>query len=385
MTLACIVAAGMTKIGKRENLSARELFLEAFLEVMNDTPNLSRKDIEAVYVGCQSEAYDHQIMYGSLMTEWAGLLPSGSMRVEGCAASGALAFRLAVLDVMSGLHDVVLAAGVEKMSYRTTQEVTDILMAAADLVIEQWNGLTFPSIYAMMATEHMLKHGTTEEDMALVAVKNHKNAVQNPKAHLRKAVTVSDVLTSRPVAWPLKLYDCSPISDGAAVVVVTKPKLARRFTDIPVKVEGSGLASDTLGLYSREEISWPSAAVASSSEAYRMARIRPGQIDVAEVHDAFTINEIILMEALRFAPRGQGAKLIREGMTEIGGKVSVNPSGGLKARGHPIGATGLCQIYEAVEQLTGEAEKRQVPKAEIALTLNEGGSNAVVCTNVLRR
>lgn len=206
MTLATIVAAGISSIGKRERFSSRELFLEA----LEETPNLDRKDIEAVYVGCQSEVYEHQVMYGSLLTAWAGLLPKGSMRVEECAAAGALALRLAIMDVMSELHSVVLAAGVEKMSNRTTQEVTDILMSAADLVIEQWNGLTFPSIYAMMATEHMHKHGTTEEDLALVAVKNHKNALQNPKAHLKKAITVSDVLNSRPVAWPLKLYDCSP-------------------------------------------------------------------------------------------------------------------------------------------------------------------------------
>lgn len=385
MSKAAIVSAGMSKIGRRKGLSSRDLFLEAFLECLERAPNLDRKEIGAVYVGSQSEVYEHQIMYGTLLAEAGGLLPKPAMRVEGCASAGSMALRTAVMDVMSGMHDVVLAVGVEKMSERTVEEVTDVLMAAADLGFEQWNGLTFPSIYAMMAVAHMKKYGSTEEDMAMVAVKNHRNATKNPKAHLQKEISIEEVMNSRIVAWPIKLYDSSPISDGAAVAVVTKPEVAKKYTDTPVYILGTGLATDTLGLYTRNDLAWPEAAAISCGEAYTMAGVEPKDIDLAEMHDAFTINEILLCEAVGFAERGKGHLLVREGETSIGGRVSVNPSGGLKARGHPTGATGLAQVYEIFLQLRNEAEGRQVPQAEVALAVNEGGSDAAVVTHVFRR
>jgi len=235
----------------------------------------------------------------------------------------------------------------------------------------------------MMATSHMAKYGSNEEDLAAIAVKNHKNALDNPKAHIRKTITKEDVLNSRPVASPLKLYDSSPISDGAAVAILTKPELVRKFTDAPTYAVGMGHKSDTIGLYEREDICWPVAMVEACREAYGMAGIGPNEVSLAEVHDAFTINEVLAYEAAGFAERGQGHFLVRDGQMEIGGKVSVNPSGGLKARGHPVGATGLCQLYEIHNQLIGTCGSRQVPRARHGLTINEGGSNAIVATHII--
>ncbi len=383
--LASIISAGMTKIGVHKRLNTRELFLDAFSEALERVPNLDRKKIGAIYVGTQSETYEHQIMYGTALADWGGLLPIGAMRVEGCAAAGSMALRAGLMDIMAGLHDIVLVCGVEKMSNRTTQEVTDALMGAGDYAIEQWNGFTFPAIYAMTAVSYMNRYGATEDDMAMVGVKNHRNGSKNPKAHFQNEVNVDQILSSRIIAWPFKLFDCSPISDGAAVAILTKPEIARRFTDTPIRVEGSGNATGPLGLYEREDPISPEAVTLSCREAYKMSRVEPSQISLAEVHDAFTMIEIILTEAAGFAKRGTGYHLIRDGETEIGGKVSINPSGGLNARGHPIGATGLAQVYEIYLQLTGQAGKRQVPNADVGLSVNYGGSMSSVLAHVFKR
>ena len=383
--LASIISAGMSKIGKRENLTSRELFAEAFLECMERVRNLDRKEIGAIYVGSQSEIYEHQIMYGNLIAETAGLLPKPAIRVEGCAAAGAIALRSAVIDVMSGLHDIVLAVGVEKMTAQTVDNVTDALMSASEPTLEQYNGLTFPSIYAMMAVDHMHRFGSTVEDFAKVAVKNHHNGSLNPKAHLQREITIEDVLNSKVIAWPLKLYDCSLVSDGSAVALVCRPEIARKYSDAPIQVLGMGAATDTLGLYNRQDISWPNAAALACREAYKMAKVDSKQIRLAEIHDAFTINEILLSEAAGFSERGKGHHLIREGETSINGRISINPSGGLKARGHPTGATGLAQVYEIFLQLREEAEKRQVSELDYAVSVNEGGSDAVVVSHVFGR
>ncbi len=381
LMLASIVSVGMSKIGRRDKETSRELFAEAYLECLGKLPNLAPKDIEAIYVGSQSETYEHQIMYGNMIAESAGLLPKPAIRVEACAAAGAIALRSAILDVMSGLHDLVLAVGIEKMTGQSVENVTDALMAASD-PLEQRSGLTFPSIYAMMAVDHMHRFGSTEEDLAKVAVKNHHNGSLNPKAHLQKPISLEDVLKSKVVASPLKLYDCSPISDGAAVALVCKQEYARKYTDSPIQVLGMGSATDTLGLYNRNDLSRPRAAAEACQEAYKTARLDAKKIQMAELHDAFTINEILLSEAAGFAERGKGQDLIREGESAINGRISINPSGGLKARGHPTGATGLAQLYEVFLQLSGEGGPRQVANLEYALTLNEGGSDAAVVTHI---
>ncbi|AAL64218.1 MULTISPECIES: thiolase domain-containing protein [Pyrobaculum] len=378
MVLAYLVAAGMSKIGKREE-GSRELINEAFAEI---EPLIDPKEIEAVYVGVQSETYEHQIMYGTLAAEVLGLLPKEAYRVEACAAAGALAFHNAVMAVKSGLVDVALAVGVEKMSAKSTEEVTDALMAASDLV-DQLSGVTIPAHYAMIARRYMYQYGATEEDMCKVAVKNHKHALDNPKAHFRKQITVEECLNSRPIATPLKLLDSAPISDGAAVAVVASERVARKYTDTPIKILASTVATDTLSVSQREDMTWPYAVWEAAQRAYRQAKVEPSHIQVAEVHDAFTINEILMYEALGFSKRGSGYMLIREGQTYIGGKIAVNPSGGLKARGHPIGATGLAQIYELYLQLTGRAGSRNTG-AELGLAVNEGGVNSAVVVHILK-
>jgi acetyl-CoA acetyltransferase len=256
---------------------------------------------------------------------------------------------------------------------------------ASDFPFEQWQGITFPGLYALMATAHMQKYGTTEEQMAMVAVKNHHHGFLNPKAHMQKEITLEQAMTSKMVAWPLKLYDCSLITDGASCLILTKPELAKKFTDTPVHIIGSGQASDTIGLYEREELTTLAAAKAAGQEAYRMAGAKPKDIDVAEVHDCFTIAEIMAYEDLGLCNPGKGANLVKEGATSLEGQIPINTSGGLKAKGHPVGATGTAQAYEIYLQLTEQAEKRQVKDAEIGLTHNVGGSGATATVHIYRR
>jgi acetyl-CoA C-acetyltransferase len=235
-----------------------------------------------------------------------------------------------------------------------------------------------------MATAHMHEYGTTQEQMALVAVKNHFHGSKNPKAHMQKEITVETVLSSRFVAWPLKLYDCSLITDGASCVILTKPELASKYTDTPVHIVGSGQASDTIGLYERQSLTSLYASKLSAKTAYEMANVRPDDIDLAEVHDCFTFAELMAYEDLGFCPKGEGGKLVESGETKLNGRLPVNTSGGLKAKGHPVGATGTAQAYEMYMQLTGQAGARQVKDATIGLTHNVGGSGATAAVHIFR-
>jgi len=384
--LVSVVSAGLSKFGKRDSVYARELFAEAVSEAFERCPNLNpKKDIKALFVGHMGESYEHQGHTGPTLADWAGLTPSAAVRTEGACASSGVALRLGIMSVFSGLYDVVMVGGVEKMTHRTTAEATEFLAMASDYPFEQWNGMTFPGLFALMATAHMHRYGTTEQQLALVAVKNHKHGALNPKAHMQKKVTLEQALASRMVAWPLKLFDCSPITDGASCVVLTKPKLARKFTDTPVHVLGSGQASDAIGLYEREEFTSLEAARLAAKQAYEMAVVKPKDVNVAEVHDCFTIAEIIAYEDLGFCKPGEGGKLVEEGVTALGGRLPVNTSGGLKSKGHPVGATGTAQAYELFLQLTGQAEKRQVDDAEIGLVHNVGGSGATATVHIFRR
>jgi acetyl-CoA acetyltransferase len=278
-----------------------------------------------------------------------------------------------------------MVGGVEKMTHRATAEVTEYLAMASDYPFEQWHGMTFPGLYALMATAHMHAYGTTERHLAMIGVKNHYHGSLNPKAQMQKEITLETALSSRMVAWPLKLYDCSLITDGASCLILTKPELARKFTDEYVDVVGSGQASDTIGLYERESLTSLAAAKIAAKKAYEMANIKPEEIDVAEVHDCFTIAELIAYEDLGFCGLGEGGRLVENGDTRLGGRIPVNTSGGLKAKGHPVGATGTGQAYEEYLQLTGHAEKRQVKDAQIALTHNVGGSGATATVHIYRR
>ena len=384
--LVSIISAGLSKFGKMEGLYARELFAIAAKEAFDRCPNLDpKRDIQALFIGHMGESYEHQGHTGATAADWAGLLHIPATRTEcACASSGA-ALRAGIFAVMSGLYDVVMVGGVEKMTHRTTPEVTEFLAMASDFPFEQWHGITFPGLYALMATAHMHEYGTTEEQLAMVAVKNHHNGFLNPKAHMQREVTLEKALSSRVIAWPLKLYDCSLITDGASCLILTRPELAKKFTDTPVHIIGSGQGSDSIGIYERENFTSLAAAKHAAKEAYKMAGVTPKDIQVAEVHDCFTIAEIIAYEDLGFCAPGEGGHLIEEGVTTLDGQLPVNTSGGLKAKGHPVGATGAAQAYEIYLQLTGQAEKRQVSDVEIGLTHNVGGSGATATVHIYWR
>lgn len=384
--LVSIVSAGLSKFGKRDGLYARELFAEAVKEAFDRCPNLNpKKDIQALFVGHMGESYEHQGHTGATMADWAGLLHIPATRVEAACSSSGVALRAGIYAVLSGLCDVVMVGGVEKMTHRSTPEVTEYLAMASDYPFEQWHGITFPGLFALMATAHMHKYGTTEKQMAMIAVKNHYHGSLNPKAHMQKEINLETALSSRVIAWPLKLYDCSLITDGASCLILTKPELAKKYTDTPVHIIGSGQASDTIGMYEREQFTSLAAAKLAAKKAYEMANVKPEEIDVVEVHDCFTIAEIIAYEDLGFCKPGEGGPLAEKGETKIGGRIPVNTSGGLKAKGHPVGATGTAQAYEIYLQLTGQAEKRQVKDADIGLTHNVGGSGATATVHIYRR
>jgi len=384
--LVSIISAGLSKFGKRKGLYARELFAEAAKEAFDRCPKLDpKKDIKALFVGHMGESYEHQGHTGATVADWAGLLHIPATRVETACASSGAALRAGIYAILSGLCDVVMVGGVEKMTNRTTPEVTEFLAMASDFPFEQWHGITFPGLYALMATAHMHKYGTTEAQLAAVAVKNHHNGFLNPKAHMQKEVTLETALSSRVIAWPLKLYDCSLITDGASCLVITKPEIAKKYTDTPIHIIGSGQASDSIGIYERESLTSLIAAKIAAKQAYEMAGIGPEDVDVAEVHDCFTIAEIIAYEDLGFCKAGEGGRLVESGETTLEGRLPVNTSGGLKAKGHPVGATGTAQAYEIYLQLTEQAEKRQVKDAKIGLAHNVGGSGATATVHIFRR
>jgi acetyl-CoA C-acetyltransferase len=381
-----MVSAGLSKFGVREGLYARELFAEAAREAFERCPELSpKKDIKAVFVGQMSESFEHQSHVAPMIADWTGLLPKPAFHLEAACASSGVALRCAIMAIQSGMYDIVLVGGVEKMTNIPTVGATGILAMASDFPFEQWNGISFPGLFALMATAHMAKYGTTVEQLAKVAVKNHDNGALNPKAHLQRKITIQDVLSSRVVAWPLKLYDCSLVSDGASCLVLAAPKLARKFTDTPIHITGSGQAQDTLALFQRDDLTTMSVTKIAAKQAYDMAKVQPKQIDVAEVHDCFTIAEIMAYEALGFCKPGKGGSLVDQGVTNLGGRIPVNTSGGLKSKGHPVGATGTAQACEIYLQLTGQADRRQVKGAEIGLTQNVGGSASTGVVHVYRR
>ena len=384
--IASIVSAGVSKFGVREGLYTRELFAEAAKEAFDNCPNLTPvRDVQALFVGMMSDSYEHQAHVAPLFLDWIGLTPKPAIRTEGACASSSVAMRTALFSIASGIYDVVAVGGVEKMTHVSTTGVTEILAMASDFPFEQWHGISFPGIFGMMAVDHMHRYGTTEEQLAKVAVKNHEHGILNPKAHFQKRITVNEVLSSKPVAWPLKLYDCCPRSDGASCLVMTSPQAARKFTDTPVNIIGSGHAQDSLSLFDRQDFSSMKVTRLAAQEAYRQAGVKPTDIDVAELHDCFTIAEILAYEYLGFCDKGEGGKLIDEGATYLGAKIPTNTSGGLKAKGHPVGATGTAQAAEIYLQLTNQAQRRQVAGAEVGLTENVGGSASTGVVQVYHR
>jgi acetyl-CoA C-acetyltransferase len=387
MRSVSIIGVGCTKFGERWDVSLRDMIAEAGVMAIEDA-EITGEQIDALYVGNMSGGrFIEQEHIGALIADCAGLsrLHVPSTRVEAACASGGLALRQGVLAVASGYSDIVIAAGVEKMTDVSTGTAADALASAADREWECFFGATFPALYAMMAKLHMRRYGTTPGQMAQVAVKNHHHACMNPVAQYHMEITIDDVLKSPLVADPLHVLDCSPISDGAAAVVLAPTENARRFSEEPIKIAGSAQASDTLALHDRRDLTTLDATVHAGRAAFTQAGIQPHQVDVAEVHDCFTIAEILAIEDLGFVEKGQGGKATEEGMTALSGRLPVNTSGGLKACGHPVGATGIKQAYEIALQLRGKAGKRQVDDAEVGLAHNVGGSGGTALVHIFTR
>ena len=380
-----IIGVGITKFGELWDKSFRNLISEAGTKAILDA-GIEGKEIDALFVGSMSPGrFVGQEHVGALVADSSGLhvMNIPTTRVENACASGGLALRQAYISVASGMHDIVVVGGVEKMTDVIGGEATDILAMAADQEWEAFFGVTFPALYAMIARRHMHEYGTTREQLAEVAVKNHDNGLLNPNAHFRRKITVDSVLNATMVADPLTVLDCSPISDGAAALVLAPLDKAKQYTDKIVKISGSGQASDSLALHGREDICTFKATVEAARQAYKQAGVEPKDIDLAEVHDCFTIAEILAIEDLGFVKKGEGGKATEEGRTRIDGDLPINPSGGLKAKGHPVGATGIAQAAEVALQLRGEAGERQVKDAEIGLTHNIGGSGATCVVHIL--
>ncbi|MBR1369659.1 acetyl-CoA acetyltransferase [Methanocalculus chunghsingensis] len=386
MREVAVIGVGCTQFGERWDTSFRELFVEAGTLAIEDA-GVGGESIDALYVGNMSAGrFVEQEHIGALIADYAGLTRAGHVpatRVEAACASGGLAFRQAVLAVASGMEDIVVAAGVEKMT--DAGDSTDVLSAAADREWEGFAGATFPGLYAMIATDYMHRYPLTRDQLAQVAVKNHYHGSMNPIAQFQNEITIETVLRSTLVADPLRLFDCSPVSDGSAAVVVAPLDRAREFTDAPVTVIGSAQASDTIALHDRRDISTLDASVAAGNRAFERAGVTRKDIDLIEVHDCFTIAEICAIEDLGFVTKGEAGIFYEEGQAYIGGDLPVNTSGGLKACGHPVGATGIKQVWEVVTQLRGEAGRRQVDGAEIGMTQNVGGSGATVACHIFRR
>ncbi|MGA7837538.1 MAG: thiolase domain-containing protein [Ignavibacteriaceae bacterium] len=375
-----VIGVGMTKFGELWTKSIKDIFVEAALKAIEDA---KVDHIDSMYVGCMSSGlFVRQEHLGAVMADYLGVSPIPSTRVESACASGGMAFRQAYFEVASGNSEIVLAGGVEKMTDGT--DVTEALATAADQDYEVYQGVTFPGLYAMIANAHMHQYKTTRKQMAAVPVKNHKNGFNNPNAQFRSEISIDKVLSSTLVADPLRLLDCSPVSDGGAAVILCSLDVAKKFTKHPVIIKASTQASDTIALHSRKSLTTLNSVSKAAEKAYKMAGITPKQIDFAEVHDCFSIAEIVVSEDLGFFEKGGGGPAAENGLTALeGGQIPINTSGGLKSKGHPVGATGIAQVIECYEQLTGQAGKRQVKNAKIGMTQNMGGSGASCVINIL--
>ena len=407
-----LVGAGMSKFGAFKDKNSRELMVEAYQELIKSVDKgLNPKDIQAMYEGNgSSDLFENQIHTAPIMASWLGLVPIAATRIEDACASGGVALRQGVIAIASGLYDVVLVTGVEKMTDLPTEKVTDILAAASDVVYEAPAGFTFPGLYAAMATAYMAKYGAVPEDFMRVGIKNHENGALNPKAQFG---SISDLMKSRiarakergqpvptwkdemdfmrdpvanpVVAWPMRLFDCSPISDGAACALLVSEDIAKNFTDEPIYIRGSGQASDH-ALHERASLSSVNAAQLAAKEAYDMAGVKPSDIRIAEVHDCFTIAEVMATEDLGFFAPGKGASCASEGYTKRNGPKPINTSGGLKSKGHPVGASGVGQVVEVWSQMRKRAGARQVTgDVPLALAHNVGATGGTCTVHIFER
>ena len=378
-----IVGVGQSKFGKRSDASLRELAFESYTSALDDA-DLESSAIDGSVV-CSATHYDKQRSPAGVVSEYLGLSPKPTFNVEAACASSAVGLRIAWSLVSSRLHDVVAVVGVQKMTELSSGEIQELMGRAGDVMWESPFGTSMPAYYAMYANAHMAKYGTTEEDMARVTVKNRKYGSKNPQAMFQKPLTIEDVLSSRPVSRPLKMFDCCANADGAACLIVASGERARKITDKPVWVAGIGLASSPMSLAGRQgPLTSFEVTKNAAKSAYEMARVKPTDVDVAEVHDSFSITEILNYEDLGFAKPGKGSKLLKDKDTELGGKIPVNIDGGLISKGHPVGATGASQITSLVHQLRKEAGDVQVDNARIGLAQNIGGIGMYSAVSILR-
>jgi acetyl-CoA C-acetyltransferase len=403
----------MSKFGSFPGKASRDLFVEAFLEMAASVDKgLDAEDVEALYIGnYSSDLFERQGHLAPILADWTGLTPRPATRIEDACASSGVALRQGILAVASGLYDVVLVGGVEKMTDLPTAAVTDTLATAGDTLYEIPAGFTFPGFYAAMATAYMDHYGATPDSLMKVGLKNHENGALNDKAQFGASIAtvmenkiasarakgrpipawkdemefLQDDRANPTIAWPLRLFDCSPISDGAVALLLVSEEIARNFTDTPVHIIGSGQASDA-ALHDRESLTALCAAQQAAQEAYRMAGVQPADIKIAEVHDCFTIAEIIASEDLGFFPPGHGFRAAEEGLTSRLGPRPINTSGGLKSKGHPVGASGAGQVVEIWKQMRGEAGARQMPgEIDLALTHNVGGTGQTCAVHIFER
>jgi len=377
-----IIGIGMMKWGELWEKSLRDLCVEASLNCLKDA---GTDRVDSIAIGSMTSGlFNGQEHLASMVPDYLGRNNIPAIRVESACASGGLAVKTAFMEIASGISDYVLAIGVEKMSDVGGGDATYALATAADQEYEGFHGITFPGLYAMMAATHMERYGTTREQLAEVAVKNHKNGSKNPFAQFPFIVTNEQVQSSVTIADPLTLLDCSPITDGAAALLLAPADEAKKINKHPlIVISGIGHATDTIALSQRKDILKLDAVKMACQGALKMAGKTINDIDFAEVHDCFTIAEIMIMEEMGLVGRGEGGKAVLDGYTSLEGKFPVNPSGGLKSKGHPVGATGVAQIYEIVDQLRGNAGERQIKNARIGLAQNMGGSGGSSITHIM--
>ncbi len=408
-----LVGAGMSHFGAFPDKTTRDLFVEAFKEMRASVDKgFDAKDVEAIYIGnYSSDLFEGQGHVAPLMTDWVGLTPRPATRIEDACASSGVALRQGIIAVASGFHDIVLVGGIEKMSSLPTEKVTDTLATAGDAIYEIPAGFTFPGFYAAMATAYLHRYGATPESFMKVGMKNHDNGALND--HAQFGARIADIMERRKqsaakkgrpvpswademeflhddsanpiIAWPMRLFDCSPISDGAAALLLVSEDIARRFTDDPIRIVGSGQASDA-AMHDRADLTTIPAAKTASQQAYAMAGLRPADVKLAEVHDCFTVAEVIATEDLGFFAPGQGYEAAEEGLTARSGPRPINTSGGLKSKGHPVGASGAGQAVEIFKQMRGFAGERQLPGTiDLGLTHNVGGTGQTCVVHIYER
>jgi len=378
-----LISASQTPFG-RATKSGRELLVEACAKAI-DVAGISPKDIQAGYVANCFGFLEWQSHYGPILMSTLGNPDAPCTTVASACASGSSALREAYVGVAGGFYDCVLVSGFERFGVTDTTKATTYFTLGCDRVFEAANGATFPGLYALMASKYFEKYGATEEDLAYIAVKNHRNALDNPVAHIRKAITVEDVMRSPYVARPIKVLDCCPFSEGAAAAIVCSEGFAKKHAKERIEVLASARTGGDIALHPREDIASIDSAVRAGRDAFKHAKLERKDIDLLEVHDCFTIAEAMALEDLGFVGRGDGARLARDGVTEKDGRIPVNTSGGLKAKGHPVAATGVAQLVDVFEQLTSQAGKRQVKGAETALTHNVGATGGSCAVHIFRR